>query len=162
MTAAHTTVMDAIGNRLATITIANGHPFTLNKLERARIKPWESYDYPAATYGLLNDSITRRNYGDEEHRVSIALEVHHASRDTNPSDLAATIAQAVVHALHRAPAAPLVSDAVSVDLGGLVTSLTVTGFEYAIGEGQSPIVYAVFTLEARYAAPYGDPNTITP
>lgn len=158
---AHKKIMDKIGDRLALITTANGYFFTAGKVQQVKPVPLTPYDFPAVFYAQVSDEVTRDTYHYEKHVLTAVVYAYTASNEETPiAEKASEIGGAVITALNRATTAPLVSDAISKDLGDYVQELTATSFTYNIGEGQAPYLSVSITLRVVYLSPIGDVFTV--
>lgn len=155
-----TQIVDVIGTRLANITIANGYFTTANKIKRAQLTPFVSGDLPAVNYWIGEDILTNPGGGYEDRALNVFVEYHTKNRDRPFSDVAAELANDVWTALWRAPGAPAVSDAVSANLGGLVSGITLSRYVPEIGEGQAPWCGVLIEIIVLYQSGPDGPLTL--
>jgi len=76
--------------------------------------------------------------------------------------VAEKLAADVVVALNRSTSAPKVSDVESVDLGGTVSDVVFNGFDYEIGEGQTPWCGALVGFSVIYTTDLNNMSTYIP
>jgi hypothetical protein len=161
MTTPQTQILDVIGARLANITIANGYSVTVQKLERARIKPFKNGDLPFINYYFIGDELANTlNTQFEERSLSCVIEFYDITRDKIFSDVASELMMDVKIAIDRDTAAPLVSDLPSFKLGGLVSKLECSSMSPVIGDGQSPYCGSIINLSTNYKVKRDTPFTI--
>lgn len=158
---AHKQIMDKIGARLALITTGNGYYFSAGLVKQVTTTPLQPYDFPRIYYAQTSDTIQRTAYHNERHSLTVAVYSYTLTNETAAHGaVASEIGGAIVTALNRAPGAPLVSDAISKDLGDTVQELTPETFSYQVGEGQTPYLGVTLTLRIIYTAPIGDMFTV--
>lgn len=161
MTVAATTILDEIEARLGNITTANGYNVTVKKIARGKLSPFNGYDLPAVNFWPVNVS-NARNYGKDIRELSLFVEIHAITRDVPFSTIAEKLAADVVVALNRSTSAPKVSDAESADLGDTVSDFIFTGYDYEIGEGQTPWCGALVGFSVIYATDLNNMSTYIP
>lgn len=162
-TPAHTTILNAVGARLALITTANGYTFSAVSIDRQVTSNFsDDGDLPAIKYWSDEATTVRQTYGKEQHTLGVIIEVFDIlDIETNaPPDKASALASDIIAAVNRSVAAPLVADAVSENLGGIVQTFALKEFSYNVGQGQSPYIHAALLFDAVYLAPIGDPFTV--
>ena len=137
-TPAVTTILNEIGARLANITITNEYNYTVKKIDRGRLEPFNGYDLPAINYWCTSLSNERNVYNDDNRRLELFIEIHSLTRDDPFIDIANKLAADVVTVLNRATAAPKVSDTPSYELAGTVSDLVFNGYDFEIGTGEKP------------------------
>jgi hypothetical protein len=162
MTVAITTILDEVSARLGNITTENEYNVTVkpSSIARGKLTPFKGHDLPAINFwpsGVSNS----RNYGKDIRELSLFVEIHSKTRDDPFSTIAEKLAADVVVALNRSTSAPKVSDDESIDLGGTVSDLVFNGFDYEIGEGQTPWCGALVRFSVIYAADINNMSTYT-
>lgn len=158
---AQLTILDEINARLQNITVINGYSETLEKLKRARLKPFKLGDLPAANYWPIEDLVAGKANGQDLHELAITVEMHTLTRDEPFTDVAFRKGGDIVTALFRSTASPKVSDTPSLALGGLVSSIGDFSVLPMIGEGQSPWCGVLVTFIVKYNTDVGDVFTIS-
>jgi len=153
-------IVRAIERRLANISTANGYFSNAPRIERVEKTFDTGPDLPLIQIGLTSVSKERDAYGNDLVTVGYGMVIKDSAGDVNPSFLAAKIIADVETALNRATTAPTPTGADSVDLGGLVESLTVATADASIGSDQVPAVYVTMDIDVKYHAPYGDAFTV--
>jgi len=136
--------------RMANITTANGYSCNVIKAEKARLKPFKSYDLPAVNIWCSRSQNTASEYNVDSRSLPIFVEIHDMTREEPFIDVAAKLAADVVTALSRKTTAPKVSDTPDLYLKELVEDLDYDGYDYEIGEGQAPWCAALVQMTARY------------
>ena len=80
-TPAVTTILNEIAARLAGMTVANGYNYTVKKIERAKLEPFNGYDLPAINYWCTSLSNERGVYNDDNRNLELFIEAHSLTRD---------------------------------------------------------------------------------
>lgn len=145
-----TLILDMVEARLGNIRAERGYHTSPKKIDRARLKPFQGYDLPAINLWVTNLNVTSRQYRRDKRMVSLFVEMHDMTRDNPFTSVAEKMAADIVHGLNRDITAPLLSDPVSRDLGGKVTSFDFKGYDYEIGEGQAPWCGVLVRFEISY------------
>lgn len=161
MTVATNSILDLVDARLKLITKTNEYNTTVKKIERAKLTPFKGYDLPAASYWLTGMD-SSREYGGEERSIKLMIEYHSKTKDKPFVDVAGELAADIVTALNRATTAPKVSDAESIDLGGLVSDLIFDRYDYEIGEGQAPWCGVLVQFIIKYNTGINDMESFNP
>lgn len=143
--------LDEIEARLGNITETNEYNLPLRTIRRARLKPFKTQHMPAANFwpSTLTNVVDR--YGQDGRTLGITVEAHTLTRDHPFTDIADLLAADIVTALNRATTAPKPADNPSYDLGGLVEDFVLSGYDYSIGEGQTPWCGVVISFEIRFS-----------
>jgi hypothetical protein len=155
-----TQILNEIGARLALMDIAAGYFTTVNKIDRARLEPFNGYDLPALNYWADIDTRIESGGGYEEREFRVLIEYHDKTRDRPFCDVSDELAADVEIALYRSPAAGTVADNPSHALGGLVTGLFVDATQPEIGAGQTPFLGVILNLSITYKRRPDEPFTI--
>jgi len=138
VTPATTTILDEIEARLDNITTANGHNYTVKKVERAKLEPFNGYDLPAINYWCTSLSNERTVYNDDNRNLELFIEVHSLTRDEPFIDVVDKLAADVITALNRKTTAAKVSDDPNYELDSTISDLIFKGYDYEIGQGEKP------------------------
>lgn len=146
--------------RLANIAQANGYYTTAANIERARIKPWNSGDVPAANVWTGESEWEGGGAGFRRRALALYVDYRAKTRDRPFIDVAYELAFDVDVALRRATTAPQVANPISPRLGELVE-----GFEWlsktpAIGQGSAPVCGAILEYQVVFSHPIDDPTTL--
>jgi|LGVE01.1.fsa_nt_gb hypothetical protein len=145
------TFLDEIESRLGNITEDNEYNLPLKKIRRARLKPFKPQDLPAANFWPSTMDNVVDKYGMDGRTISVTVEAHTKTRDHPFTDIADILAADIITALNRATTAPKPDDDPSYDLGGLVEDFVLSGYDYSIGEGQTPWCGVVISFEIRFS-----------
>ena len=157
MTPLNKTFFDRIEARLGNITTTNGYTYSAGKIARAQLTPFKGYDLPAYNIWATNLGNVINKYGSDDRSLQVYIEVHSKTNDEPFIDVGDKLAQDLVTGLNRATTAPLVSDDISPDLGGIVDDLIFAGYDYHVGQGQDPFCAILAKFEVKYTV---DQNTI--
>lgn len=158
---AQTQILDILGARFGNITLANGYFNTVEKIDRARLKPFKNTDMPAINYYMTSDSIIEaQNLGFTDRNMTVVIEFYTVTRDQNFLTLANKMAADIQIAIERTAANPAVSDSVSNRLGKKVVKVELDTITPAIGEGQAPYCGVVISLSINYRINKNDPFTL--
>jgi len=133
-----TTILDEVGARLTKITTGNGYHYTVNKIERARLEPFNGYDLPAINYWCTSLENARNVYNDDDRQLELLIESHNLTRDEPFIDVANKLAADIVTVINRATTAPKVSDDPNYELDETISNLIFKGYDYIIGQGEKP------------------------
>lgn len=155
-------ILDAIGERLALMSVARGYSSTIQKLRRATLKPFTEEDLPACNYWPGADTQIARGAGWVDRELSVVIEYYTKTRDRAFTDIAYELATDVAVAMLRSPASPLVSDTPDMTLGGLVRSAQMQVATPQIGEGQLPWCGVAMSYSLSYRVSASDPFTLVP
>lgn len=148
-------ILDETAARLGNITIANEYWYTINKVVRSKLMPFESYDLPAINYWPTGLSNVSEAYADDKRTLALFVEAHTMTMDDPFTDVAEKLATDIVTALNRTTAAPKVSDAANVDLNDTVEAFIYLGHDYIIGMGEDPWCGCIVRMNAVFhAAPF--------
>lgn len=145
-----TQIINEIGARLALINKSKGYFTTVNKVDRARLEPFQGYDLPAINYWPDIDVLDGAGGGYEDRELTVFIEYHDKTRDRPFSDVADELSADVEIALYRKITAGAVSDQPSSSLGGLVTGVRVQASQPEIGQGQVPFLGVILNLTVSY------------
>lgn len=145
-------ILDKIGNRLTNITTANGYNFTVRKIERAKLTPFQGEDLPAVNYWISSVENQKNKYGLDDRTANLVIEAYSKNRDNPFIDLAEKLAADIVIALERDTTKPKVSDVASYNLGNLVLICELRSYEYGIGEGQIPYFFVLVEFAVKFTA----------
>jgi len=161
-TPAKVTIYDEIEARANNIRMVKGYNTTVQEIERGRLKPFSGGDWPKLSFWPLPSTTEPDEYGHDLHTLQVIIGYFDAGwpGDEAFPDFAAKLEADVIHAMNRSTSAPAVSDAVSIDLGGLVESLTPRRIEPIVNEGSEPYCGVLIQVEIKYRAPHGDPVNI--
>ncbi len=145
----NTTIYNEIEARLANTTAANGYENEFKRIERGTMKPFKSHDLVAVNFWASSVGNANEKYARDRRSIQIFFEVYDKTRDTPFMDLCDLLAADLVTGLNRTILKPKVSDPESPELGELVDTFTFNGYDYQIGEGQTPWcgILAKFTVE---------------
>jgi hypothetical protein len=145
----NTTIYNEIEARLANITTANGYNNEFKRIERGTMKPFKSHDLVAVNFWASSVGNTNEKYTRDRRSIQVFFEVYDKTRDTPFMDICDLLAADLVTGLNRTILAPAVSDVESPELGELVNKFIFNGYDYQIGEGQSPWcgILARFTVD---------------
>ena len=149
-TPAPTTILTEIGLRLANITTGNGYNFTVKKVARSRLEPFDGYDLPCVNYWSTGFFNARNEYGKDTRTLDVYVEIHSLTRDEPFIDVANRLAMDVVTVLMRTDAAPKVSDTPNYELNETVADLSLDSVDYEVGEGQKPWCGALLKFTIKY------------
>lgn len=149
-------ILDEIAARLSSITTANGYSENVDLIERSRLEVFLSGDLPAINYWPVTDVVVAKEYGKEVHELTLVIELHTVTRDEPFTDVAFTKSADIITALFRSTTARLVSDSVSVSLGGLVDSILASDVTPVIGQGQKPWCGVILDVVVGYNTDLGD------
>lgn len=141
-----------IAKRLALVEIASGYHNTLKTIERARIAPFIGTDLPAANFwasGVKNKALA---FDQDERTISLTIEAHSKHRDEPFVNTCDRLASDVLAGLNRKTTAPLYSDPINSDLGGIVDSFEFLGYGYQIGDGDQPICGVLMNFTIKFMA----------
>ncbi|HKJ77745.1 MAG TPA: hypothetical protein VKA64_11135 [Gammaproteobacteria bacterium] len=146
--------------RLGNISQANGYYTTAANIARARVRPWQSGDIPAANIWTGETAWESAGTGFRRRTLALYVDYRAKTRDRPFIDVAYELAFDVDVALRRAPTAPKVADPISPRLGELVE-----GFEWlsktpAIGQGNAPVCGAILEYQVVFSHPIDDPTTL--
>jgi len=153
---ADTAILNEVALRLGNITTSNGYNNKLNKISRARSVAFTGHDLPAANYYHGSVVSTKTKYGKNNKIQFLIIEVHSKTRDEPFIDVADSLANDIVTGLFRSTSAPTVTDTPDITLGGTVQSITYTGHDPFIGQGQEPFCGSVVRFEVSYLNDLGD------
>ena len=153
-------ILDALGARLALITVANGYHNDIRRIRRATLKPFTDDDLPAANYWPGIDAQVDKGHGWVDRELNVTIEFYDRTRDRVFTDVAMELAADVAVALLRAPANPAVSDDPDMTFGGLVRSSQLLTVTPQIGEGQNPWCGALISYNFTYRTSASNPLTI--
>lgn len=157
---AEITIYDEIEARAENIQLSNDYWTGVAEIERSRLTPFTEGDWPQFSFWPIFNPQENDNYGGEDHQLSVILGYFDQTQDEPFADLAAKLKADVIVAMHRATAAPAVSDPASHNLGGLVEAFTVKDVEYVINEGQTPYCGALIEVEIKYRSDMGNPFSV--
>ena len=145
----NTTIYNEIEARLANVTTANGYGNEFKRIERGTMKPFKSHDLVAVNFWASSVGNTNEKYTRDRRSIQVFFEVYDKTRDVPFMDICDLLAVDLVTGLNRTILLPKVSDDESADLGELVDKFTFNGYDYQIGEGQSPWcgILARFTVD---------------
>ena len=159
-TPVETQILDAAGERLATMLETHEYFYTAKKLTRGKLTPWKGAELPAINYWAGSTEFIERGAGFVRQQTEILIEYHKTTRENPFVDIAHKLGADILIAINRKPDAPLVSDTPSIALGGLVESLQQTSLLPIIGEGQSPFCGVLVAFSAVYKTKPHDPFTL--
>jgi len=161
MTTPQIQILNIIGERLANIKTANGYSVTVQKIDRARLKPFKNGDLPSINYYFTSDDLAKTlNTQVEERILTCTIEFYDITRDKIFSDIASELMMDVKIAIDRDILAPLVADLPSFRLAGLASKLEYASMTPVIGDGQTPYCGAVITLTIGYKVKRDNPLVI--
>jgi len=145
----NTTIYNEIEARLANVTTANGYNNEFKRIERGAMKPFKSHDLVAVNFWAASVGSDNEKYTRDRRTIQVFFEVYDKTRDTPFMDICDSLAVDLVTGLNRTISAPAVSDTESPELGELVDKFIFNGYDYQIGEGQSPWcgILARFTVD---------------
>lgn len=155
-------ILDAVGARLALITVARGYHCDVRKIRRATLKPFVDEDLPAINYWPGADAQVAKGHGWVDRDLSVAIEIYDRTRDRIFTDVAMELAMDVAVSLLRSPSSPLVADEPDLTFGGLVRSAQLVTITPQIGEGQAPWCGALVSYSLSYRVSASNPLTIIP
>jgi len=153
-------ILDKIEERLRLIKAGNGYQNTIDRFKRERVTEFGGKDIPVCFYHGESDVKQEDEYGRNKRRLYVPITTFVRSRDYSYTDLAFQVASDIWIALNRDKTAPAVTDVVSPDLGGLVSSLSIDEITPIIGQGQSPYCGVLVIALANYFSDLYDPFTI--
>ena len=149
------TMLDEIEARLGNITQANEYWYTIKKIVRSKLMPFESYDLPAINYWPTGLGNVSEAYQDDQRTLALFVEMHTMTRDEPFTDVAEKLATDGITGLNRTTAAPKVSDAPNVDLNDTVEGFIYHGHDYIIGMGEDPWCGCMIRMSVVFhAAPF--------
>ena len=145
----NTTIYNEIEARLANVTTADGYNSEFKRIERGTMKPFKSHDLVAVNFWAASVGSDNEKYTRDRRTIQVFFEVYDKTRDTPFMDICDLLAADLVTGLNRTILAPAVSDVESPELGELVDKFIFNGYDYQIGEGQSPWcgILARFTVD---------------
>ena len=145
----NTTIYNEIEARLANVTTANGYTNEFKRIERGRMEPFKSHDLVAVNFWATNLGSSRGKYNKDRRTIEVLFEIYDKTRDSEFMDICDLLAVDLVTGLNRTILAPKVSDIESPELGELVDKFVFNGYDYQIGEGQTPWcgILARFTVD---------------
>lgn len=156
-----TTILDKIEARMVNITTGNGYNVTVKagNITRAKLTPFKGYDLPALTFWSTSVLNEKNAYNSDVREIQLFIEIHDQTRDEPFTDVVERLAADGVTALNRAAAKPKVSDDPSYDLGNTVEDIIFNGYDYLIGEGQSPWCGVLLKFGIQYVTESFDMTT---
>lgn len=156
-----TDLLDIIETRLGNISTINEYYTMPKMIARAKLTPFNDYDLPAINFWLTRLNVVSRQYQKQSRELSLFVEIHNSTRDRPFVDVVSELASDIVISLNRHPDNPKISDVPSLDLGGVVTGLDFQGYDYLIGEGQSPWCGALCQFTIKYQSDIDDMENYT-
>ncbi len=116
-------ILNKIEARLKNITIANGYDFDVVKVVKRfpfQALAFQTEDIPAIFFFPSGDIRLGAEHYIEIRQLTVTIGIYYSSNDGELIDLAEQIGSAIHIAIHRAISAPMATDSISSDLGGLV------------------------------------------
>jgi len=113
------------------------------------MKPFKSHDLVAVNFWAASVGSDNEKYTRDRRTIQVFFEVYDKTKDDPFMDICDLLAADLVTGLNRTTSAPAVSDNESPELGELVDKFIFNGYDYQIGEGQSPWcgILARFTVD---------------
>jgi len=141
-------IFNEIEDRLSNVSTENGYATTFKRIERGATKPFKSHDLIAVNFWPSTLSNENDKYNRDNRSIQLFFQVQSKTMDEPFVDVCDRLGSDLVTGLNRSTTAPLVSDVESDDLGELVDNFIFNGYDYQVGEGQTPWcgILAKFTV----------------
>ena len=154
-------VRDEIKARLERILIANGYSLDVQTVGSRRVADFEEAELPAINVSLSSENTeSTQPYGSDQWEVRFGIDIR-ADRNLDDYDkVAANLRHEIWIALNRAVANPNVSDAVSINLGGLVSSIQLETSAPNVTNDQSAYSGTDVDVVVIFSTQLSDPYTI--
>lgn len=155
-------ILNKIEIRLKNITIANGYDFDISKVIKRfpfQALAFQTEDIPAIFIFPSGDTRIGAEHYIEIRQLIVTIGVYHSS-DGEFIDLAEQAGSAIHIAIHRSMSAPLTTDILSSDLGGLVKSMDLISKSPLVSEDLRPWYGMLFQYDIQYNTINGEPYSI--
>lgn len=166
MASAAKQLLDLLAPRFAFITTDNGYTEPMHSIERAQQTPFMMQDLPAVNYWAGGSTLETTRYKQQIWNLGLIINAYTATRDAPFVDIASRLADEIIAAVQRLPAAPALSDAYNTGLlngsSERVGEIVFSAVDYAVGEGGKPYCGTLISGFIRYQIAPGHPNVLLP
>lgn len=155
-------IINEIVARLGNISIANGYDFDMKKISKFKGPVWLHSDMPQADVSSVESFSTENNYSLDSYTLPVTIQMWTNKTDKKiPLEVSMLMSANLIIAINRSTGSPLVSDARSRDLGGLVNKVGSADSVYLPSTEQLSWAGAAIAFDVEFSTPKGDPFTFT-